>query len=38
VLLDNDGNLLATPRGYTPDIDTYAAFLDEGLCRFDKRK
>jgi thiol:disulfide interchange protein DsbD len=38
VLLDNDGKLLATPRGYTPDIDTYAAFLDEGLCRFDKRK
>ena len=37
VLLDTDGKLLAQPRGYTPDIETYAAFLDEGLCRFDKR-
>lgn len=37
VLLDTDGKLLAQPRGYTPDIDTYAAFLDEGLCRFEKR-
>jgi thiol:disulfide interchange protein DsbD len=38
VLLDNDSRLLAQPRGYTPDIATYAAFLDEGLCRYDKRK
>jgi thiol:disulfide interchange protein DsbD len=38
VLLDNEARLLAQPRGYTPDIATYAAFLDEGLCRFDKRK
>ena len=37
VLLDNNGKLLATPRGYTPDIDTYASFLDEGLCRYSKR-
>jgi thiol:disulfide interchange protein DsbD len=38
VLLDNNGKLLAQPRGYTPDITTYAAFLDEGLCRYEKRK
>lgn len=37
VLLDNEGRLLAQPRGYTPDIKTYAAFLDEGLCRYEKR-
>ena len=38
VLLDNNGKILAQQRGYTPDIDTYVKFLDEGLCRFDKRK
>lgn len=38
VLLDNNGRILAQPRGYTPDIDTYVQFLDEGLCRYNKRK
>ena len=38
VLLDNKANLLAVPRGYTPDIHTYTKFLDEGLCRYEKRK
>lgn len=38
VLLDHNGKLLAEPRGYTPDADTYASFLDEGLCRFKNRK
>jgi thiol:disulfide interchange protein DsbD len=38
VLLDNKANLLAEPRGNTPDISTYLGFLDEGLCRFEKRK
>jgi thiol:disulfide interchange protein len=38
VLLDNDGKILAHPRGYTPDVNTYAAFLDEGICRYDLRK
>lgn len=38
VLLDNNGKILAQPRGYTPDVDTYVKFLDEGLCRYDKRK
>jgi len=37
VLLDNNGKLLAQPRGYTPDVATYVKFLDEGLCRFSKR-
>jgi thiol:disulfide interchange protein DsbD len=38
VLLDNKSNLLAVPRGYTPDITTYTHYLDEGLCRYEKRK
>lgn len=38
VLLDNKGNLLANPRGYTPDITTYANYLDEGVCRYQKRQ
>ncbi|HRH65041.1 MAG TPA: cytochrome c biogenesis protein CcdA [Bacteroidia bacterium] len=38
VLLDNKGQILAQPRGYTPDIPTYVEFLDEGLCRYEKRK
>ena len=37
ILLDNNGKILANPRGYTPDIDTYVKFLDEGLCRYEKR-
>ena len=37
VLLDNKGKILAKPRGYTPNIDTYLDFLDEGLCRYKKR-
>lgn len=37
VLLDNKGRILAQPRGYTPDVNAYAAFLDEGLCRFKDR-
>lgn len=38
ILLDNNGHLLAKPRGYTPDINTYGKFLDEGICRFNERK
>lgn len=34
VLLAPDGRLLAPPRGYTPSAKEYAAFLEEGLCRF----
>jgi thiol:disulfide interchange protein len=38
VLLDSKENLLAEPRGYTPEISTYMKFLDEGFCRYEKRK
>ncbi len=38
VLLDNKGKILAKPHGYTPDIKQYLSFLDEGLCRYQKRK
>lgn len=38
VLLDNNGKKLAQPHGYTPDIDKYKQFLDEGLCRYKSRK
>jgi thiol:disulfide interchange protein DsbD len=38
VLLDNKGKILAKPRGYTPDIKQYLSYLDEGLCRYQKRK
>jgi len=37
VLLDNDGNLLACPVGYT-EKDKYKAFLKEGLCRYEMDK
>jgi thiol:disulfide interchange protein len=37
ILLDNNANILAKPRGYTPDIETYVKFLDEGLCRYKIR-
>jgi len=37
-LLDNKGKKLAQPRGYTPEVDTYRKFLDEGVCRYKKRK
>jgi thiol:disulfide interchange protein len=38
VLLDNSGKILANPRGYSPDIETYAKFLEEGKCRYQLRK
>ena len=37
ILLDNKANILANPRGYTPNIKTYLGYLDEGLCRYSKR-
>ena len=37
VLLDNNGKILAQPRGYTPEKEVYARFLDEGICRYEKR-
>ena len=38
VLLDSREKLLAVPRGYTPSISEYLKYLDEGLCRYKKRK
>jgi thiol:disulfide interchange protein len=38
VLLDNNAHILAEPVAYMPEIDKYAAFLDEGLCRYSKRQ
>ena len=38
VLIDNKANLLAVPRGYTPNVPEYLRFLDEGLCRYEQRK
>ena len=33
VLLDNDGNLLTSPRSYDEDVEAYISFLREGLKR-----
>ncbi len=37
VLLDNNGKILANPRGYTPDEKEYLNYLDAGLCRYKIR-
>lgn len=37
VLLDNNGKMLAEPRSYTPNVDEYTKFLQEGLCRYKIR-
>ncbi len=37
VLLDNNEKLLNDPRGYTPDVDEYAKFLQDGVNEFKKR-
>ena len=34
VLLDNEGNLLTSPRSYDEDIDAYISFLKEGLKKY----
>ncbi len=36
VVVDADGNDLTTPIGYTPDINEYYKFLQEGLNKFKK--
>lgn len=38
VLLDNQGKLLANPRGYTPDAHDYLKYLEEGICRYNLRE
>lgn len=37
VLLDHQGLLLAEPVGYTPEVERYKQFLEEGKCRFKNR-
>jgi thiol:disulfide interchange protein len=37
VLVDNNGKLLAVPKSYTPDVEEYNKFLEEGLCRYKSR-
>ncbi len=37
VLLDNTGKVLAEPRGYTPEVGEYEAFLKAGLERYKVR-
>jgi thiol:disulfide interchange protein DsbD len=36
ILLDANGKMLAAPKSYTPDINEYNLFLEEGICRFNK--
>lgn len=37
VLVDNNGKMLANPRGYTPDVLEYKSFLEAGICRYNYR-
>jgi thiol:disulfide interchange protein DsbD len=34
VLLDHEGRLLAEPKGYTANASEFAAYMEEGKCRF----
>lgn len=36
IILDADGNRLNEPVGYTPDVDEYAAWLEEGIANYKK--
>ncbi len=36
VLLNHEGEHLATPRGYTPNVDEYSTFLQKGINNFKK--
>ena len=38
VLLDTNGNLLASPRAYDLNVDAFVKFLDEGLNNFNQHK
>jgi thioredoxin-related protein len=38
VLVDNDGKILQAPKGYTPDAEEYADFLEKGLEIYKQRK
>jgi len=36
IVLDNEGNSLNNPVGYTPDIDAYENWLKEGISKYSK--
>jgi len=36
VVLDADGNDISKPVGYTPDVEEYKAWLEEGISKFKK--
>jgi len=38
ILIDHQGRLLAAPGMYNTDVEEYAAFLQEGICRYKKSK
>ncbi|NJO03779.1 MAG: disulfide bond formation protein DsbD, partial [Bacteroidia bacterium] len=37
-LLDSEGNLLVSPKGYDLNAERFAAFLDQGIAKFKERK
>ena len=38
IITDSEGNDLTEPIGYTPDINSYKAFLEEGIDKFKMKK
>jgi thiol:disulfide interchange protein len=38
VLVDNDGKIMAPPKGYTPDASEYGDYLQKGLDVYEQRK
>ena len=38
VIQDTDGNDLTDPIGYTPNINSYKAFLEKGISKFNNKK
>jgi thiol:disulfide interchange protein DsbD len=36
VILDTDGNTLSVSEGYSPNVNTYSRFLEEGVNKFRK--
>ncbi|MFT5755061.1 MAG: hypothetical protein ACI924_002314, partial [Flavobacterium sp.] len=36
IILDDEGKDLTKPVGYTPDVEEYKAWLNEGLAAFKK--
>lgn len=36
IILDSEGNDVSTPVGYTPDVEEYSNWLEEGISKFKK--